>query len=188
MPALSLPLLPRDTPYKTQPEFFLSHWFSPSSSSRASSRAPSHSQEFFRGRPTPPKSQGPKASSPPPLASQSALVKLLVSLGRNQSDPVPLRAGGARGPPQRRRPPSAPPPAKLGIAIAPPHFHNSHARPIRPCSLAPRREREHAATAAATPRRRPCFTAYPCAHHPPSGNAGPVGRAEPVPPRQRPRR
>jgi hypothetical protein len=84
--------------------------------------------------------------------------------------------------------PSTPSPDQLGIAIASPHYHDAYARLVCPCLPTPRREHEHAITAAAIHRRRPCSATAPQAHHPPLGIVGPVGRVGPVPPRPSPRR
>jgi hypothetical protein len=135
-------------PYKARPEPFPSRCFPFFFLATTEPLA-----EILRGRSTPPKSQCPGASSPPLPAFRPALVEPLTSLGRNQRDPAPLLVGGARGPPHSRRPPSAPPPAKLGTGITPPHLYGAYARLVHPCSPAPRREREQAATATATPRR-----------------------------------
>jgi hypothetical protein len=94
----------------------------------------------------------------------------------------------ARRPPHRRAPPSALSPTKLGTGKAPPHSCDAHARPSGQCSPAPRRDHEHAITAAAIHRRRPCSTPAHRAHHPPTSTTCPVGHAEPVHPRRRPRR
>jgi hypothetical protein len=186
--SLSLPLFYRVMlPYKALPEPFPSRCF-PFFFLVTTKPTTEPLAEILCGCSTPPKSQRPGASSPPPPAFRPALVEHLTSLGRNRHDPAPLLAGGARGPPHHRRPPSALPLAKLGTGITPPHLHGAYACLVHPRSPAPRREREHAAMAAATPRRRPCSTTVPQAHHPPTGTTCPIGHAGPVLPRQKPRR
>jgi hypothetical protein len=108
------------------------------------------------------------------------------SIPQNTMPPSPpVRA---RRPPHRRAPPSALSPTKLGTGKASPHFRDAHAHPSGPCSSAPRRDHEYPVTAAAIHRRRPCSTPARRAHHPPTSTTWPVGHAEPVHPRWRPRR
>jgi hypothetical protein len=143
---------------------------------------------FLHGCSTPPKFQPSSAPSPPPLAPRPALVELPAFPSRNCSDPMPLLAGGARGPPHCRQPSSTTSSANLSTGIAPLPLPGAFARLACPCSPAPRWERQHAVAAAAPPRRRPCSTPTHRAHHLPNNTPCAIGHAEPPHPRREPHR
>jgi hypothetical protein len=93
---------------------------------------------------------------------------------------VPLLTGDARGPPHRRPPISSTTSANLGNVIASLPLPDALAHLVHPYSPAHQRERQHAVTAVAAPRRRPCSTLAHRAHHPLIGTTRPIGHAEPV--------
>jgi hypothetical protein len=98
------------------------------------------------------------------------------------SPPVRTRAASPSTTPFR------PTSGKIRYGNRTPHLHGAHACPIHPRSPAPHREHRCSVTAAANPRRRPCSTTCPSAHHPPLSIASPVSRVGPVFPRPNPHR